>query len=33
MIEIRNVSKTYNGKNKVLKDVSFKIENGEIFAF
>lgn len=33
MIEIRNVSKTYNDKNKVLKDVSFKIENGEIFAF
>ena len=33
MIEIKNVSKTYNGKKKVLKDVSFKIESGEIFAF
>ena len=33
MIEIKNVSKTYNGKKKVLKDVSFKIEDGEIFAF
>lgn len=33
MIEIKNVSKTYNGKNKVLKNISFKIESGEIFAF
>ena len=33
MIEIKNVSKTYDGKKKVLKDVSFKIEDGEIFAF
>ena len=33
MIEIKNVSKTYNGKKKVLKNVSFKIESGEIFAF
>lgn len=33
MIEIKNVSKIYNGKKKVLKDVSFKIEDGEIFAF
>lgn len=33
MIEIKNVSKTYNGKKKVLKNVSFKIEGGEIFAF
>ncbi len=33
MIEINNVSKSYNGKKKVLKDVSFKINNGEIFAF
>ena len=32
MIEIKNVSKTYNGKKKVLKNVSFKIESGEIFA-
>ena len=33
MIEIKNVSKTYNGKNKVLKNNIFKIEGGEIFAF
>lgn len=33
MIEIKNVSKTYDGKKRVLKDVSFKIEDGEIFAF
>lgn len=33
MIEIKNVSKTYNGKKKALKNVSFKIESGEIFAF
>ena len=33
MLEIKNVSKTYNGKKKVLKNVSFKIESGEIFAF
>ena len=33
MIEIKNVSKTYNGKKKVLNNVSFKIEGGEIFAF
>ena len=33
MIEIKNVSKTYNGKKKVLKNMSFKIEGGEIFAF
>ena len=33
MIEIKNVSKTYNGKKKVLKNISFKIEGGEMFAF
>lgn len=33
MIEIKNISKTYNGKKKVLKNISFKIEGGEIFAF
>lgn len=33
MIEIKNVSKTYNDKKKVLKNISFKIEGGEIFAF
>ena len=29
MIEIKNVSKTYNGKKKVLKNISFKIVKGE----
>ena len=33
MIEIKNVSKSYDGKKKALDDVSFKINNGEIFAF
>ncbi len=33
MIEIKNVSKTYNGKKKELKNVSFDIDSGEIFAF
>ena len=33
MIEIKNVSKTYNGEKKALKDVSFTVNNGEIFAF
>ena len=29
MIEFKNVSKTYDGKNYVLKDVNLKIEDGE----
>lgn len=33
MIIINNVSKSYNGKDKALNDVSFKINDGEIFAF
>ena len=33
MIEIKNVSKTYNGEKKALKSVSFKVNDGEIFAF
>lgn len=33
MIEIKNVSKSYNGKKKVLDNVSFKVNDGEIFAF
>ena len=33
MIEIKRVSKTYNGTKKALKDVSFDINDGEIFAF
>ena len=33
MIEIKNVSKTYNGEKKALNNVSFNINDGEIFAF
>lgn len=33
MIEIKNVSKSYNGKKKALNNVSFKVNDGEIFAF
>lgn len=33
MIEIKNVSKSYNGKTKALNNVSFKVHNGKIFAF
>lgn len=33
MIEIKNVSKSYNGKTKALDNVSFKVLNGKIFAF
>lgn len=33
MIEIKNVSKTYNGTKKALKDVNLTISSGEIFAF
>lgn len=33
MIEIKNVSKSYDGKVKALNGISFKIDNGEIFAF
>ena len=33
MIDIKNVSKSYDGKVKALNDISFKIDNGEIFAF
>lgn len=29
MIEFKNVSKTYDGKNYVLKDINLKIEDGE----
>ena len=32
MIEIKNVVKTYNGK-PALKDITFNVEDGEIFAF
>ena len=33
MISIRNVSNSYDGKVKVLDNVSFDIKDGEIFAF
>jgi len=33
MISIKNVSKTYNKEKKALKNVSFDVNNGEIFAF
>ena len=33
MIEIKNVSKSYNGKKKALDNVSFKVNDGEILAF
>ena len=33
MIEIKNVSKIYNGEKKALNQVSFDIKDGEIFGF
>lgn len=33
MIDVKGVSKTYNGKIKAIDDVSLKIENGEIVGF
>lgn len=33
MIEIKNVSKTYNGEKKAINNISFNVNNGEIFAF
>ena len=33
MIEIKNVSKTYNGEKMALDKVSFTVNDGEIFAF
>lgn len=33
MIEIKNVSKSYYGKNKALDNVSFNVPDGKIFAF
>ena len=33
MIEIKNVSKSYNKKNKVVDNISLQINNGEIFGF
>ena len=33
MIEIKDISKTYNGEKKALNDISFDINDGEIFGF
>lgn len=33
MIEIKNVSKVYNGEKKAINNISFSINEGEIFAF
>lgn len=33
MILIKNVSKSYDKKNKIIKDLNLKIEDGEIFGF
>ena len=33
MIEIKNVSKTYNGNIKAIDDVSLTIPNGKIIGF
>lgn len=33
MIEIKNVSKTYNGEKKAINNINFDIKDGEIFAF
>ena len=33
MIEIKNFSKTYNGIKKAVDDISFKVNDGEIFGF
>lgn len=33
MIEIKNVTKIYNGEKKAIDNISFTVNNGEIFAF
>lgn len=33
MIEIKNVSKIYNGEKKAIDNISFTVNDGEIFAF
>jgi len=33
MLDIQNVSKTYNGKKKACDQVNLKIENGDIYGF
>ena len=33
MIKVKNLGKTYNGKVKAVSDISFDVNDGEIFAF
>lgn len=33
MIEIKNYSKIYNGEKRAVDDITFNVEDGEIFAF
>ena len=33
MIEIKNVTKIYNGEKNAVDNISFTVNNGEIFAF
>lgn len=33
MIEIKNVSKSYDGKKKAIDNINFNVEDGSIFAF
>ena len=33
MIEIKNVCKTYGGEKNILDNISFNVNDGEIFAF
>jgi len=33
MIEIKDLSKTYNGQTKAVDNISFEVNDGEIFAF
>ena len=33
MIEIKNFTKIYNNDKKAIDDISFNVNNGEIFAF
>ena len=33
MISIKNVSKSYNKKNKIIEKINLEIKDGEIFGF
>ena len=33
MIQIKNLSKSYNKNEKIIKNLNLKIEDGEIFGF